>query len=635
MNDVGQGLRLLPVVLLAAVLCCPGASADATDLGAHAVKREILALYDGVQEGSADATRIHRFAELPLNHLGYILRYRDVRAGLPEPREVAHFAGVLTWFVGPLTDGDAYLAWAERAAKEGPRLVVLGDLGAVVTARNLQLANRVMSRLGLRHTGDYVSPADGSRITRRDPELYEFECRLDPVLADYPIVETDSTEVTIGLQLAVPAHEGNKTSTLVAIGAGGGFAAFNYEFCHQRAPLHRGKWLINPFAFFRAALGARKFPIPDTTTVSGRRIYFSLVDSDGWSVPFDPERGWQAHQIAAEMVARELIEPFPDLAVTLDLRDADILRAGSDPARSRALVERLLALPQVTRPGKRAIGSSLARLDANYDSISNLTPLATAGTPRVILTATGNELAYQTAGTRLPTDLFSLRDTLRRSELPRRLKPANINYHMRIGRERAALNILHRHLELASSADLVPLPAGTYADIVDGFFTAEIIENGERKWLISNRGQLQTVRFDNLGESAVDMQVSRGVIGYTRHGGALYVALDEAVEPVVVALTDASAPITGILDMTLVASRWRVRKLAREANRATFEAEGYGPGDFTWRVPAGTACRVAARRGPDELWAASIAADDIGRLAFTVPVSAATPVHIEIGACKP
>ena len=633
MNDVLQGLRLLLAALLAALLACPGASVDSTELQERPVKREILALYDGAQEGSADATRIHRFAELPLNYLGYILRYRDVRAGLPEPGEVAHFAGVLTWFVGPLTDGDAYLSWAERTARESPRLVVLGDLGAVVTARNLQLANRVMSRFGLRHTGDYVSPADGSRITRRDRGLYEFECRLDPVLADYPVIETDSTEPTIGLQLAVPAYEGDKTTTLVAIGWGGGFAAFNYEFCHQRAPLHRGKWLINPFSFFRGALGARTFPIPDTTTVSGRRIYFSLVDSVGWSGPFESERDWQAHQIAAELVARELIEPFPDLAVTLDLHDADTLRPGVDSARSRALVEHLLALPQVTGPGKRAIGSRQARLDASYDSISNLAPLATASTPQVILTATGNELAYETG--RMPTDLFSLRDTISRTELPQRLKPYDINFHMRVGRERAALNILRRLLEDASSADLVPLPAGTYADIVDGFFTAEIAESGGSKWRIANRGEMQTVRFDNLGESAIDMQVSRGIIGYTRHGDALYVALDEAVEPVVIAVTDAPVPITGILDMTLVDSRWRLRKLVREASLATFEAEGYGPGDFTWRVPAGMACRVAARRGSDKLWAGSVAADNNGRLAFTVPVSAATPLQIAIGACKP
>ena len=46
------------------------------------VKREILALYDGAQESEADYTRIHRFAEMPLNHLGFILRFHDIRTKL-------------------------------------------------------------------------------------------------------------------------------------------------------------------------------------------------------------------------------------------------------------------------------------------------------------------------------------------------------------------------------------------------------------------------------------------------------------------------------------------------------------------------------------------------------------------------
>jgi len=47
------------------------------------VKREILALYDGAQEGDADFTRIHRLAEMPLNHLCFILRFHDIRSKLP------------------------------------------------------------------------------------------------------------------------------------------------------------------------------------------------------------------------------------------------------------------------------------------------------------------------------------------------------------------------------------------------------------------------------------------------------------------------------------------------------------------------------------------------------------------------
>jgi hypothetical protein len=42
------------------------------------VKREILALYDSAQEGTdANRTRIHRYAELPLNHEGFVVDFRD------------------------------------------------------------------------------------------------------------------------------------------------------------------------------------------------------------------------------------------------------------------------------------------------------------------------------------------------------------------------------------------------------------------------------------------------------------------------------------------------------------------------------------------------------------------------------
>jgi hypothetical protein len=36
------------------------------------LKREILALYDGREEPRPDQTRIHRFAEMPLNYLGFV-----------------------------------------------------------------------------------------------------------------------------------------------------------------------------------------------------------------------------------------------------------------------------------------------------------------------------------------------------------------------------------------------------------------------------------------------------------------------------------------------------------------------------------------------------------------------------------
>ena len=106
------------------------------------VKQEILALYDGAQEGDADFTRIHRLAEMPLNHLGFILRFHDIRAKLPEPVEIERYRGVLTWFVGSVSDSNVYLAWANQVSQMNVRYVILGDVGIAINPTNILAVNQ-------------------------------------------------------------------------------------------------------------------------------------------------------------------------------------------------------------------------------------------------------------------------------------------------------------------------------------------------------------------------------------------------------------------------------------------------------------------------------------------------------------
>ena len=148
------------------------------------VKREILALYDSAQEGGAELSRIHRFAELPLNHLGFIVRFRDVASGLPKPAEMERYRGVITWFAGPVANGDAYLACANQVSRQNLRYVILGHIGVVPDTTNLLVVNRLLGMLGIRHTVDHIAPTLGTRVAYKDPALTEFECRLDNVMTD-------------------------------------------------------------------------------------------------------------------------------------------------------------------------------------------------------------------------------------------------------------------------------------------------------------------------------------------------------------------------------------------------------------------------------------------------------------------
>ncbi len=630
MRAFGFCLVAIGVSMIDAV-CCDITAATAPE--PTLIKREILALYDGAQEGDdAELTRIHRFAEMPLNHLGFILRFHNMRGRLPDPAEVERYRGVLTWFVGSVPDGRAYLAWASRVSRMSVRYVILGDVGVAVDLANVTAVNRLLNLAGLRHTADYVGPTLATRVVQKDPHLIGFECRVDPVLPDYPVINVASAGTQVGLMLETPKHDGRRQTALVAIGSKGGYAALNYEFCHQRPPLYQGKWLVNPFSFFSAALDAGDFPIPDTTTVSGRRLYFARLKGDGWTRSSKIEGHRDTEAMAGEVVLRELITPFHDLPTTIDVQEDEVARSGRSVGQARLILQRMLASPNVD-PSRRRLRTTLSRFDAGYPSISNLSPLTSAGLDRAVNPAMSDETAYG-AGPVGENGFFAVKETETNTDSPRRLKPFNLNYHAYAGEYPALLQSVKEQLQTASSAALTPVSANRYASIVDGFLAARIERVGNASWRIRDRGALQTVRFDAAGERQVDFQSSVGVIGQKHAGSALYIALDEAVEPAVVVLRPQGFPAEAENNLALIESRWIIRDVVNDECTSRFEAQGYGEGAFSWSGAAFGRYTITVARSGEELWRQAAQADAAGRLAFVLPVNAIDQVTVRMSCLR-
>src|ERR1700694_2479432 len=99
---------------------------------------------------------------------------------------MAPYTGVVTCFAGDLADSNAYLAWASQVSRMNLRYVILGDIGVATNSVNILAVNRLLDSTGVHHTGDYVAPTLGTRVVQKDQSLIEFECRLGPVLSDYP-----------------------------------------------------------------------------------------------------------------------------------------------------------------------------------------------------------------------------------------------------------------------------------------------------------------------------------------------------------------------------------------------------------------------------------------------------------------
>lgn len=733
---------------------------SAIPVGAErALNRDILGLYNGKEEGSADASRLHRLLEMPLNHLGYRLKLHDVSRSLPDLEEAKRFYAVATWFSGGLEAPEAYLDWAANLARAGVRFVVLDSVGALGAQEELPAINAFLAEMGLRYAPYYVGDAAQTKIEKLKPSMVSFEHKLDARrLPGHQVIVPASDAVETHLSVTDPAHQwvDAKEAVLVSTSSKGGLVASGFSI-HYDAAANRVQWIVNPFEFLEAALGRRTWPIPDTTTMSGRRLYFSHIDGDGWTDPTTVQPYADRRAIAAQVVLEKLIEPYPDLPVTVGLIGGDVSTKHGGNVDGGLVALRMFALPQVevashtlTHPYQwsffatydrdkelthlarqllsstpsegrlvelieKATGRSLravaaaapespandiygklpmrarpfvpfdleqevgealrltarlapqgkeprvylwsgdtrpfeaalrevrkndvrnmnggdSRFDSVFPSVAYVAPISRAvGAERQIYAVNSNENTY-TNGWQGPFDAFStLTETLENTERPRRLKGINLYYHIYSATRPDALQAVIGHLERARSDRVAPITASHYAGIAEGFFTAQIEDVAPLRWVVRERGDLDTLRFDGANEFEVDYASSSGVIGHNRAGEALYVTLDPAEPTVVVALVPlvGRAAANRTRQLRLVDSRWRVSGVSPTSCDLRARVQGFGPGDMVWQGVPGV-YEVALKRNAAVLQSQRVRVGADGNLMFRLTANAIEPLDLRI-----
>ena len=752
-------LRAIPVLILWLILSCVALAVASAPLRAleiefngGPVRRDILAIYDSHHEKTAQTSRLHQFAEMPLNWLGFQLTYHDVNGPLPPLEQLSKFRGVVTWFIEPLEPSERYLAWLDGATAAGLKLVVFSDMAPGSPPRSDRVSAKIHARLGLDATHDHMSVTHRVKVNVETPEMMGFEHPLDKVLPDFRVIHRIDPRVTVHLAAELPGRKDEPPSVLVATGPGGGYVADEFSMVFD-ANTDRVRWTLNPFLFLKLALARERMPVPDVTTLSGRRVYFSQIDGDGWNNVSQIDGYRQSQTLSADVVRKDAIEAFPDLPVSVGVIAGDMQPELGGSLAGREVAKKIYALPQVevashtythpfdwkffeaysrakeeelidkvrattlpmierarrmafaiagqsspldlssryvagssdlprtylkepfdlnhevagalayseslAPPGKKAMlyqwsGNCLpfegaiattraagvrnmnggdSRLDAEFPSVFYVPPIAKpVGGQRQIYSGNSNENTYTNDWTGPYYGFSLLGETVRNTETPRRLKPFNIYYHMYSGERESALAALRQNLLLARSSSLTPVSASHYAAIADDFATVTLTRIDAQSWSVGNRGQLQTVRFDDADGLLVDIEKSRGVLGSTRHvGGAMYVSLDPAVETSIVTLMSRpadGAPVYTGPGAQLVSSRWFLRGYAVNGCGFDVTAEGYGFGDMLWQTAPGRKFEVTAERDGQVLARTDAVADAAGAVQFTVQSDAIAPVKL-------
>lgn len=331
-------------------LCLPVCAA------AQEVPRVLLAVYDSKEEPGPRTTELHHSLELPANHLGYVLRYQDIRQ--PLPKLGAEVAGVVVWFNPGVNveQPEAWLDWLEHEALAGSRrLLVFGGLGIGSKYRTssggMARLNKIYHQIGIHDDNLWVDIVYGAKIFSKDRVMMEYERPMERQLPAYFVTSRAGATAHSFLTLVNPAEHKGKAE-LVTTGPQGGYVAYNYALYRllgegtKRVTLQQ--WMIDPFAFLRLALAIPEAqPSPDPTTYLGRRVGYVQMDGDGWNNYSSLLHHRGSKIIAAQAAYETLIGPYPDVPVSVGVIGADIETECYGLSESKLWAKKLLGLPQV------------------------------------------------------------------------------------------------------------------------------------------------------------------------------------------------------------------------------------------------------------------------------------------------
>ncbi len=337
------------LILIAAILLVlTGTNVLANELP---LPRTVIALYDD-KDNDISVSNIHKLVEMPLNHLGLNVEYYDVHKPLPDIAGRKDVLGVITWFYfnTKLDNPEEYLQWATKVADSGKKYVIVGAVGVMggkAPHPSLTSVNNFVKKLGIKMTMGWTETAFDVTYDYKTPQMFLSQNTFDWIRPPYETVHVvDSSDV---VHLSV--HRGNdaeENSDLVVTGPNGGYVADGYTI---RTSVRFGEfsrqWVINPFEFFRLALDTDRLPKPDTTTIAGRRIYYSHIDGDGLNSLTRLEEYSHKPVISGQVVMDKAVKPYPDLPVTLTVIAGDIDPKWAATSTSRSVVKEFFALPQV------------------------------------------------------------------------------------------------------------------------------------------------------------------------------------------------------------------------------------------------------------------------------------------------
>ncbi len=294
------------------------------------IPRKVLLLYDS-HEAGLRSSNVHRFLATPIEQLGYVPEYLDVRSPLPDYILKGRYAGIVTWF----NSGELAGAWLQKQIAHQVKVAFMHAFPYVNHAP-------LKDALGIEASSDILpEPIQLETLsTAVGYEIAPFPRRLDLFTVKALAAHTPWLRVNGGQQTF---------SEPILTAAWGGMALSPYLFVETddiAKPSEKiARWIIDPFKFLQAALDLPELPAPDNTTENGRRILTVHIDGDG----FYNQTELAKNEYSPELIQREFIKAS-QLPHTVSIIEGEIASSGLKPeltARLEGIAKEIFSLANV------------------------------------------------------------------------------------------------------------------------------------------------------------------------------------------------------------------------------------------------------------------------------------------------
>jgi len=244
------------------------------------IKREIIVLYDSTDGVSQDKNDIHEMLEVVLNYLGLTVTYKDASQSLPSNEQ--KFRAIICNFIDRrLPNVEDFWKWLETQLGRKTKVIFWGDLPIEEEGYpcDLGIINNALKLMGISYQPNNTNDPEQIEIIHKDQKIFDYEKKLERISS---IQGIRSIFPENSVFLRVNDKRTGQMFDLATIGPLGGLALSGCLY-YQRFDRVR-LWYIDPFSFIKEALEIKnRFPIPDVTTLNGRRILFSHIDGDGFT----------------------------------------------------------------------------------------------------------------------------------------------------------------------------------------------------------------------------------------------------------------------------------------------------------------------------------------------------------------